>query len=390
VHSSPADLDRWQRIALIVGIVGLVCCLLAGVLGWQQQVFRSYLVAFVLFTGIGLGCLAILMIQYLTGGTWGFVLRRPLEAGTRTLPLLAVLFLPLILGLSSLYDWAQPARVEESPNLLAKAPYLNVPFFVVRAVVYFAIWNGLMYLFNAWSRQQDATRDQKLVDKCEALSGPGLVLFAITVTFAAIDWMMSLEPSWYSSIYGPMVGWGFVLSAFAFCLATLLLLRDQPPLASALARDTLGELATLLLAFVMVWAYLSLMQFLLIWSGNLPEEVPWYQRRLDNGWSWIGLALMVLHFALPFVVLLSHNYRRNPRLVLGVVALVLFMRIIDVFWLIVPAYQPTQELWRSVHLLDLAALVGVGGVWLGVFLWQMRQAPLLPLYRPGEETTHHG
>jgi hypothetical protein len=367
---------------------------LAGFVVNPAQAFRSYLVAFVLFNGVALGCLAVVMIQYLTGGNWGFVLRRVLEAGTQTLPLLAVLFLPLLVfGLPYLYEWAQPDKVEQSANLQAKANYLNVGFFVVRAVVYFAVWNGLMVLLNRWSKRQDTARDPKIAEACLTLSGPGLVLLVVTVSFAAIDWMMSLEPEWYSTIYPAMVGWGFVLSGYAFCLAVLLFLRDQPAVAEALPRDTLGQLATLLLAFVMVWAYLSLMQFILIWAGNLPEEVPWYVRRLSGGWSVVALTLIFLQFALPFGVLLSHRYRRTPSLILGVVGVVLLMRFVDLCWLVMPAFQrhdPDLNLGLLVPL-TLVALVGVGGVWLWLFLRQLRQLPLVPLYRPPEEESdHHG
>jgi hypothetical protein len=404
VSTTPSSLDsvaRWQRLALAVGAVGLAICLVAALAGNSTAVQQSYLVAFTLFAGMALGCLGILMLQYLTGGTWGFILRRPLEAGTRTLPLVALLFVPLLLplllpesmGIPSIYPWASAEKVKNNPMLASKAAYLNVPFFVIRALVYFAIWNGLMVLLERWSREQDRTRDPGLTDRCEALSGPGLVLLGLTVTFASIDWMMSLEPEWYSTIYGAMVGVGALLSGFSLAVAVLLLLGDIPPLDGVLVKGNLRDLGSLLLAFVMVWAYLSFSQYLLIWSGNLPEEVPWYISRTADHWKYIAGALVLFHFALPFALLLSANVKRHRRTLLAVVLLVLVMRFFDLSWLIIPAFTHTAEGAGShVLWLDLCALVGVGGVWLGVYLGQVRQRPLLPVsVSPIQEVAaHHG
>jgi hypothetical protein len=394
VSTPPADwpdLARWQRGALGVGGVGLLVCL-AGAFIEPVAFFRSWLVAFNLVAGVALGALVVLMLQYQTGGTWGFILRRPLEASTRTLPLVAVLFVPLAFGLDQLYAWAQPARVEHDPDLQHKAAYLNVTFFLVRAAVYFVIWNGLMLLLNRWSRRQDTARSPHIAQSCATLSAPGLVLYVLTITFASIDWVMSLEPHWYSTIYGAMFGMGQVLSGFAFSVGVLLLLSGRPPLDRPDVRRAMSDLGSLLLAFVMVWAYLSFCQFLLIWSGNLPEEVPWYIARLEGPWKYVALAILLFQFALPFVVLLSANLKRNPR-ALAVVALwVVGMRAIELLWLIVPAFAHGDEEHGTSVLgvvLYAAALAGVGGLWLGVYLGQLRRWPLLPEYNP-EEAVEHG
>lgn len=381
-----ADLARWQRGALIAGGAGLAGCVLGVVLGFHQQFFRSYLVAFNLFLGVALGCLVILMLQHLTGGAWGFILRRPLEAGTRTLPLLAILFVPLAFGLTDLYSWANPEVVARDPDLEHKSRYLNVGFFLGRAAFYFAVWVGLALLLDYWSRRYDETGDFAVSERMRRSSGPGLVLYGLTVTFAAIDWLMSLEPHWYSTIYGGLIGMGQVLSGFTFAVAVLMLLGTRPPLDRVLSTNNLRDLGSLMLAFVMVWAYLGFSQFLLIWSGNLEEEIPWYVARLQGGWSYVGLALILFHFALPFVLLLSADLKRNRVTLAAVALLVLAMRVVDLFWLIVPAYR----VGLSVHLLDVAALVGVGGVWLWVFLWQVQQRPLLPVHAPPAEEDHHG
>jgi hypothetical protein len=403
----PAEYHRYQRVALIAGAVGLVLCLL----GWILQpaaFFRSYLWAYLFFLGIALGCLVLDMLQFLTGGAWGLVLRRLLEAVSRTLPVLALLFLPLVLGfflpthggLRGMYIWADPAVVSQDHALQHKAPYLNVPFFIIRAVIYFGIWLTVMYFVNRWSAAEDRpdAGDPRHLRK---LSSAGLVLYGATITFASIDWVMSLEPRWYSSIYGALFGIGQVLNAMAFAVIALVLLSDRPPLAGIVSRPILRDLGNLMLTFVMLWAYLSFSQFLLIWSGNLPPEIPFYLRRFQGGWQWVGVALIVFHFALPFVLLLSFELKRHGTRLLAVAVLVLFMRAVDLFWQIIPA-QPGPEGTgafslkndlagaASVAWTSLAALVGVGGVWLAVLLGQLQRRRLLPVHDPLlAEALHH-
>jgi hypothetical protein len=372
-------LVRWRNGALIAGALGLAACALAAMIpATRIQFFRSYLVAYNLVLGLALGSLAIVMLQHLTGGNWGYILRRPLEAGTRTLPLLAILFVPLALGMSSLYVWTDPQKVALDPMLQHKRAYLNDAFFLVRAGIYFFIWIGLTWMLNRWSAQQDVHDDPALPARMSNLSGPGLILYVVTITFASIDWIMSLEPRWYSTIYGAMFAMGQVLSAFSFAIAVLLLLGTRSPMDRVVGSINLRDLGSLLLAFVMVWAYLSFSQFLLIWMANLPEEVPWYLARFQGGWVYLGLALVLFNFTLPFVLLLSTNIKRNRRRLAAVAFLVLFMRVVDLFWLIVPAFDHGAGF--RVHLIDLAALVGVGGLWLSAYLWEIGRRPLLPLH----------
>ena len=383
---------KWQRGALVAGAIGLVVCLIGAFVD-PAGFFRSWLVAFNLVLGVAVGSLVVIMLQYLTGGTWGFVLRRPLEAATRTLPLVTVLFVPLAFGLAYLYLWADPDKVAADPHLRHKAEwYLNSEFFLARAAVYFLVWNVLMLLLNRWSRRQDSLRDPAIAERCAALSAPGLILYVITITFASIDWVMSLEPHWYSTIYGAMFGMGQVLSGFAFALAVLMLLSPLAPLDRPEVQQTMGDLGNLLLAFVMVWAYLSFCQFLLIWSGNLPEEVPWYEARLEGAWKYAALSLLLFQFAMPFVLLLSRDLKRDRRAVAGVAMLVVVMRSVELLWLIVPAFNHTDG-EHGVTLVGVvlyaAALLGVGGLWLGYYLWQVRRWPLLPEYNP-EEADNHG
>jgi hypothetical protein len=297
----------------------------------------------------------------------------------RTLPLLLVLFLPLLFGLTNLYEWARPEEVAHDALLQHKHVYLNVPFFVVRVGLYFAVWLIVMRYLVRWSREQDDTGDPAVVRRLQFLGRGALLLYSLTMTFAAVDWAMSLEPHWYSTIYGIMVIGGQVLSAFAFVIPVLMLIVDREPFTAFVTADQFHDLGKLMLAFVMLYAYFAFSQFLIIWSGNLPEETPWYLARANGGWQYVALAVLLLQFVLPFVVLLSRNLKRNARPLAAVALVVLGARLLDLFWLVQPAFSPAH---LTVHWLDVAAVIGVGGVWSSVFVWQLRDQPLLPLRDP--------
>jgi hypothetical protein len=381
------NLPQIERRAWIVGLCGLATCALGALLN-LDQFFRSYLVAFCFCLGIALGSLAILLLQYLTGGGWGLVLRRPLEAGTRTLPLLALLFVPILLGTSSLYIWTHPTEVEADPALQWKRPYLNVPFFTVRAVIYFAAWLLFAYWVNQRSRHEDQERPLGSDHAFRNLCGIGLGLYGLTMTFAAIDWGMSLEPNWYSSMYGALFAFSQVLSAFSCMTAVIILLASGTGLNGQLDSQRLRDLGNLLMAFIMMWAYLSFSQFLLIWSGNLREEIPWYIHRMEGGWQWVALFLLVFSFVAPFLMLLNGDLKTNPKLLAYVALLVLGTRFVELVYLVQPAFSPAHF---RLHWLDAATLIGVGGIWLAFFTRQIQAMPILPLRDPRlwEESNHH-
>jgi len=380
-------MERARRLSLGCAIAGLMVC----AAGWflrPAQFYHSWLFAWFFWLGVALGCLAIVMLQYVTGGAWGLVIRRLLEAGSRTLPAMALLFLPLLFGLQALYPWARSAEVAGDELLQHKAAYLNVPFFAARAVVYFAAWCTLAWILNRWSRRQDATGDPGLEKRFQALSSGGLVLLVLTMTFASVDWMMSLEPHWFSTIYALLLIAGQGVSAFCVVIAAAILLSRNGPLEEAIRANHLHDLAKLLFAFIMVWAYFALSQFLIIWSGNLPEEIPWYLRRLQGGWQYVGLIVIVLHFALPFGLLLSRRIKRHAGRLLGVALLVLAVRHIDLYWMIAPVSSASA--W-PVHWLDLGAALGVGGLWIHLFTRQLGRMPLLPQRDPYlKEAIEHG
>jgi len=382
MHASPEALDRFRWRALVVGVVFLPPCI-AGWFSSPGQFFHSYLLAYIFWVGIALGCLAILMVQHLTGGAWGLVIRRLLESATRTIPLMALLFLPLAFGTHVLYAWARPEEVSRQAILQHKGFYLTVPYFWTRAVVYFLVWYALAWFLNKWSLEQDrAAAQPRIARRLEALSAPGLVLFGLTATFASVDWVMSLEPEWFSTIFGLLFIAGQGLSAMAFVIAAVVILAKQKPLSQVISPGHLHDLGKLLLAFVMIWAYFAFSQYLIIWSGNLPEEISWYAHRLGAGWQWVGLALVVFHFVLPFLLLLSRDLKRRATLLGRLAAVVIVMRLVDLFWLIAPGFRPESI---GIHWMDLAAPIGLGGIWLAYFASQLKQRPLLPIGDPNLE-----
>jgi hypothetical protein len=374
-HPAPIPLvQRLLRPALILGVFGLALCVVGG-FSDPTQAFRSYLLAYVFWLDFALGCLALSLIQLLTGGVWGLAIRRIVEAGARTLPLMALLFVPIFFGLPRIYLWAQPAVVAQDPLLQYKSPYLNVPGYIVRAVIYFAVWCVLAHYLSRWSAEQDRTGDPELLPRLQRLATAGAVLLGVTASFAAIDWLMSLEPHWYSTIYGAIVAWGTVLTSMAFAIVLLVVLARRPPLARLVSPQLLNELGSLLLAFLILWSYMSYFQYLLIWAGNLDEEIPWFLRRTSGEWLPIAVIIVLGTFAAPFLLLLFRNLKRNARALAAISALLLITRPIDTFWLVKPAW--VTEGWL-LHWLDVAAAVGLGGVWLAAFAWLLAQRPLVP------------
>lgn len=377
VYETPAAAAAVGRRALVAGLIALAACLVGGLFS-PEQFFRSYLLAFTYWSGVALGCLAILMIQHLTGGAWGLVIRRLLESAAGTLPLVALLFLPVAFGVRHLYVWARPEAVQADPLLQVKQLYLNVPFFLARAGVYLLVWNMLAYVLIRWSRAQD--RAEAPPDRWfRLLSAPGLLLWGLTVTFAAVDWIMSLEPRWYSTIFGVLAMGGHGLAAFAFVTASLFLLTRAGALGGIVLPKHFHDLGNLMLAFVMLWTYFSFSQLLIIWSGNLPAEVTWYVHRSTGGWLWVGVLVAAGQFALPFLLLLSRGVKRNARALGTIAVLILAMRLVDQFWLIAPGFHPEG---LSIHWMDLVAPIGVGGVWVASYARQLQRQSLLPVNDP--------
>lgn len=375
--SAPTQLKRWQRPALIVGLVGLVGAVAGAVLD-LQQFWLSYLLAYIFWLELALGCLGLVMLHHLVGGRWSLAIRRLMEAGAMTLPGLALLFIPLLLGLNRLYIWTDPAYMAQSELLMHKRIYLNLPFFLGRAVIYFAVWIGLAYLLSRWSLEQDRTGEPGLSRRMRRLSGIGMILYVVTATFAAYDWLMSLEPDWFSSIYGLLFIAGQGVAALALAIIGLRLWSSRESaagVAGATWTAHFNDLGNFMLGFVMIWAYVSFSQFLIIWSANIPEEAVWYYHRSQGGWQWLGMGLILFHFGLPFFLLLSRTIKRQAQLLTILAGLIFVVRLADLIWLIVPAFYPEGF---HIHWLDGVTLVAIGGGWITLYLRQLAGRPLLP------------
>lgn len=376
------QLPQIQMGALAAGGGGLlVCAMLAAIPATRVGTFQAYLFAYVFALSIALGSLGILMVQHVAGGRWGFVSRRIMEAAIGTIPYMAVLFIPILLGMGVLYPWMPGGELASNELVVNKAPYLNPGFFIVRAIIYFAVWGGLAYVLQSWSLQQDDTNDPKLTDRMKLVSSFGLVLFVLTTTFAAFDWTMSLEPKWFSSIYGVKYFTGGVLTAFAFIILVAFGLREnQPDLKAWFSTDSLSDLGNFLLGFVCFWAYIEFSQYLILYQANLPETVTWYLYRSTGGWQYLIILVIMLQFVVPFLALVNRRTKRNPQILAGIAALVLVMRPLDLIWIIIPSFYPgTDPGGASVPWQILPALAATVGAWAWLFIWQFKNKPVIPV-----------
>jgi len=378
--------------SLIVGVVfGIVAVVLAFIR--PDEFYRAYLLGFMCWLGVALGSMAILMIRHLTGGGWGMVIRRIQGAAMRTLPLLAILFIPVALGVHRLYIWAQPLDQIKDKHFrdhleTLTQTYLTTSGFVYRAIFYFAIWNLISFLLSRWSKETDRPGTDN-TNRFKAVAGPGLILYGFTISFAAIDWIMSLDPSWISTIFGLIILIGEVLSAMCFAVVIERILYDYKPMSEMLKPDFVHDHGKWMLAFTMVWAYFSFSQWLIIWAGNLPSEITFYIRRLNGGWGSVGLFLALLGFAVPFAILLSRPFKRDIRRLVWLAVWIMFIRYVDLFWIIEPNFSQTLK----ITLADVVVPIAIGGFWLAYFFRNLSELPLLPAYDPsaGEvlEHEHH-
>jgi hypothetical protein len=378
-YKAPESVGHLQQRALIAGVIGVVLCVI-GYVKSPESLLHSYLLAFMFILGLSLGSLGLLMMQHLTGGMWGIVIRRPLESATRALPLVFILFAPIFFGFRYLYGaWLNAPRTGEGRLSDFQQHYLTASWFHIRALIYFAVWLLLMWVFNSWSRKQDIDReDRALRRRLKMLAGPGIILYVFAMSFAAIDWVMSLSPHWASTIYGFLYVAGQLISSMSLMICVVVLLSRAPVFQGVLKPRYLHDLGKLLLAFVMLWAYFSFSQLLIIWSGNSPEEISFYRSRLYGEWGYVSVIILIFHFFVPFFLLLSRDLKRNPSLLPKVAMWLIFMRFVDIYWLTRPEFTPSAipSLW------DLAAGLGLIGLWFFVFAWQLQKMPLLPLGDP--------
>jgi hypothetical protein len=387
-----------KTIALRSLIVGVVFGVIAILLAFKnaEEFYRAYLLGFMCWLGVALGSMAVIMIRHLTGGGWGVVIRRVQGAAMRTLPLLAALFIPVILGIHKLYIWAQPLdqiadkHLREHLEDITKT-YLTTNGFILRAIFYFAIWNLLSFLLSKWSKEGDQPNARDNTSRFKAVAGPGLILYAFTISFAAIDWVMSLDPSWISTIFGLVILIGQVLSAMCFAVVVERILFNYKPMSEMLTPDFVHDHGKWMMTFIMVWAYFNYSQWLIIWAGNLPAEITYYVRRLNGGWGSVGLFIVIFHFAVPFAMLLSRPFKRNIRKLVWLAVWLMLMRYLDLFWIIEPNFSKTF----NVTLADVVVPIAIGGFWLAFFFRNLGSLPLLPVHDPTaievlQPEHHHG
>lgn len=392
---APAEVSRWQSFSLGIGAIFFIIWLVGYFIVGPEQALRSWLLGFVYWGGISIGSLGILILQYLTGGAWGVVIRRIVEAGSRTLIFTAILFIPIMLGITTIYHWADAAGDKIVEWRLI---YLNPLSFGLRTILYFALWFVMAYLLNKWSAQQDKTTNPedsaKYLGRATAFSGPTLVIFALVVTFASIDWTMSLDKHWFSTIWGMLYLVGWALSTFAFVIALMANLMDKEPFNRILGKKHFHDIGKLMLALVMVWTYFNLSQFLIIYSGNIPEETPWYITRMSGGWQYVGLLLLFFHFVFPFLLLLSRDIKRSAKWISLIAILILIMRLVDMFYHIGPTSfhgQPHYNNPFHISWMDFVGPIAVGGLWLAYFFYELKKRPMLPQKDPFyENAIKHG
>jgi hypothetical protein len=372
---APPVAQTIQQRSLIIGAIGAIASI-AGAFLSPDSFYSAYLTGFMFWLGLSLGCMAILMLYHLVGGAWGTVIRRVLEAGMMTLPMMAILFLPILFNLPKLYSWARPGGTDAKIVEITQS-WLNFNGIAIRYVLYFLIWIGMAYFLNRWSTEQDTIAGQSTL-RFRALSSIGLVIYSLTISFAVIDWVMSLQARWISTIYGLLFVAGEALSAFCFCVVIGTILGKRKPMSEYLTDTEVHDHGKLMLAFVMVWAYFNFSQWLIIWAGNLPEEIPWYVRRMNGGWESVGLFLVVFHFALPFALLLSRQLKRSAARLVRIATWLILMRIVDIYWHVEPAFHPKFH----VSWVLFAILAGMGGLWMAYFFRNLRSRPLLAVNAP--------
>ncbi len=397
-YEAPPEISRLRPLALGIGGIALIIWAVGAYFN-TEQALRSWLLGFIFWGGIGIGSLGVLMLQYLTGGAWGVVIRRFVEAGSRTLPLIFLMFIPLAIGVytHNMYEWTHMSP--DTHWIKERGIYLLPWSWIVRSLIYFALFGVMVYLLNSWSAKQDQStsveESRLLLEKASRFSGPTLVIYGLVVTFAVVDWVMTLDPHWFSTMWGLLFVAGWALSCFCFVVAILAYLSDKAPMNGVLGKRHFHDLGKLMLALVMVWAYFNFSQFLIIWSGNLPEETMWYLARMKGGWGYLGIGLIVFHFAFPFLVLLQQDFKRKAKWLATLAVFILFMRLVDMFYLIGPSYRVApgglDQGAFYISWMDVVAPIAVGGIWLWWFFGELMKRPIVPAKDPYfEEAVEHG
>jgi hypothetical protein len=377
-----------ERVSGVVGGLGLLLCV-AGFFANRAHFFQSYLFAFVYWSGFTFGSLGILLLNNTVGGKWGVTARRFLEAQMRTLPLIGLFAIILLFGMKDVYPWTHADLVAATPVLQHKRPYLNIPFFILRMLIYFSLFAFFAWRLNRMSDEQDQTGDPSLRDRMRKFSAPALLVWTLALTFAYIDWILSTDAQFFSTVYGAMIWIGDVLQTFALTILAIILTSKGDRFGGRINSKILHDLGNMMFAFTIFWTYLSASQLIIVWPANLPQELVWYLDRVGGFWKWIALVVALSMFAIPFLALLSQARKQTPHRLIKIAIWILVARVIDIFWIVVPTYRNTDASGLlktshgfSLYWTDFAAFLGLGGVWVYFFLGQLRKRPLLPLHDP--------
>jgi hypothetical protein len=364
-----------SKPALIIGVVTLIITA-AGFFVDRQQFFFSYLVAFAFWATVTLGGLFFTLVHNTTHAMWSTVLRRILETIMMTVPVMAILVIPVLFGIHDLYHWSHADVVATDALLQKKAAYLNIPFFVIRTVFYFAVWMVLSFYLYRISKQQDKSYDPEQKEKLRKRSAPSILIFALTLTFASFDWLMSLDPHWYSTIFGVYIFGGSFLSAIAFVVLVLISLHKRNILTDVITVEHYHDLGKFLFSFTVFWGYIAFSQYFLIWYANIPEETIWFAHRWEGSWKYISLVLVFGHFLIPFLALMPRAAKRNIKFMRIISIWILLMHFFDLYWIIMPTLHKHGFYFSW---MDLTAMIGIGGIFIWYFWQSYLKGALVPV-----------
>lgn len=387
--------NRWQAKALTFGIGGTAVALVGGVImsliseHGADKIFQPFIVAWVYLLGLGICSLAVVFVHHLCGGAWSYTVQRIVEAGSRTIPFFFLTGLLIIVGgvwCSTVYPWTDPEFLKEFPIVGNKEFFLNRPTFTIAYFVYFGIWMLFAYAYNSWSKRLDETADMNIIGKMRFWSGPGAVVYVLTITLAATHWVMSLEPDWFSTIYGAWLIASYALSVISFCVIILSYLMNEPPISEKVTTQTFHHLGTFMAGFTIFWTYVSFSQFLLIWNANMPEEIGFYLHREGTTLNILTVILILFHWLIPMIYLLFRKNKTTIKSVRRIAIWIFCVRLIDMYWNIVPGFPDARHNVNFITLaLIICAVLGLGGFWFFFYLRELKKRPLLPLNDPRGE-----
>ncbi len=385
------DTGAFGSRALTIGALGLLASA-AGYFVNSEQFFHSYLTAFVFWVTLALGALFFTMIHHLVDAEWSVAIRMVMETAMVTLPIMIIFFIPIAFGIHDLFEWSHLDVVANDHLLQGKAPYLNTVFFLARTAGYFLVWYLLTRALYNRSIRQDTSNEKGQTIRMRQISAPGMVLFGFTLTYAAFDWLMSLTPHWYSTIFGVYIFVGSLLASLAFFTLMLLYLRSKDVLADKVTVEHYHDLGKLMFAFVIFWAYIGFSQYFLIWYGNIPEETMWYQERWVGSWKGISMLVLFGHFILPFIVLLTRAAKRNLKVLAFIGFWMLFIHWVDIYWIVLPslgAHGADAPHGFSLSWMDLTTMLGIGGIFVWLFWKRFTSQPAVPVNDPKLEASFH-